>query len=147
MEPIAQQHHIYHYFEIEAPVEEVFKAISNPTDLENWWPLKCSGTPELGATYNFNFTDTYNWFGEVVQIEAPHSFHIKMTAADEDWMATTFGFDLTFERNKTQVSFSHINWPQCNTHFKTASFCWAQLLAALKNYVEKGIVVPFKQRS
>jgi hypothetical protein len=70
-----------------------------------------------------------------------------MTKSDLDWDETTFGFDLEETNNGTLVKFSHMNWPNCNDHFRTASFCWAMLLNGLKNYIEKGIILPFEERS
>lgn len=147
MDPTLHLHHIYHYLEIEAPQERVFDAISNPDELTNWWPLKCSGIPELGTTYNFNFTNAYNWYGEVSKVIPGKNFHIKMTESHADWNGTTFGFNLESKKGKTGVHFFHVNWEQCNTHFKTASFCWALLLSGLKNYLEQGIIIPFEKRS
>jgi len=138
---------IYNNLTIHAPVERVFEAISEPRHLINWWPQRCTGNPELGGAYNFYFTPEYDWYGEVSQIEKPHSFYIKMTQADIDWDPTTFGFDLEEENSKTQVRFSHYNWPNCNDHFKIASYCWAVLLKGLKDYLERGDIVPFEKRS
>lgn len=137
---------IYHNFVIKAPAAKVFKAISLPEHLDNWWPLKSSGAPVLGTTYNFNFTDAYNWFGTVAKCIPNASFHIKMTDADADWNLTTFGFDLEEKEGGTSVQFSHTNWPACNVEFKQSSYCWAILLNGLKNYVEKGIIIPFEER-
>ncbi len=46
---------IYHDLVIKASVNEVFEAVSCPIHLNNWWTHKCTGTPELGAEYNFYF--------------------------------------------------------------------------------------------
>lgn len=137
---------IFHDFYIEAPSESVFKAITIPSELNNWWPLRSSGKPELGAAYNFYFTPEYDWYGEVTKSEAARSFHIKMTRADEDWEPTSFGFDLEEMQGGTQVHFRHTGWPACNHHFKRSSYCWAILLKGLKDYVEKGVIVPFEER-
>jgi len=51
---------IYHDLVIEAPLEKVFRAVSEPEQLVNWWPLECTGKPELGTEYNFYFTHEYN---------------------------------------------------------------------------------------
>jgi uncharacterized protein YndB with AHSA1/START domain len=56
---------ISHNLLIKASAKEVFEAISLPEHLNNWWPLKSSGDPKLRATYNLNFTDEYDWYGEV----------------------------------------------------------------------------------
>lgn len=138
---------IYHNLTINATSEKVFKAISQPTDLINWWPQKCEGIPKLGERYHFFFTKEYDWYGEVVKYVPNNAFYIKMKIADNDWLPTTFGFDLIKKTAATQVRFFHKDWPSCNDHFKQASYCWALLLFNLKNYVEKGTIIPFEERA
>jgi len=140
-------YNIYHNFFIKASTNKVFEAFSSPDHLINWWPLKCSGEPTLGATYNFNFTDEYNWYGEVSKLEVGRSFYIKMTDSDKDWNPTTFGFEIEAGVVQTIVRFSHTGWKTCNDEFKNSSFCWALLLQGLKEYVEEGIVVEFEDRA
>ncbi|MFT7899209.1 SRPBCC domain-containing protein [Tenacibaculum ascidiaceicola] len=139
---------VYHNFPINELSNKVYKAITNPDDLVYWWPLKCSGVPKLGAEYNFFFGEPYNWYGEVIKCEKNTSFYIKMTKSDEDWNPTTFGFDL-FEKDEgvTWVHFFHKGWTEQSNHFKHSSYCWALLLNGLKNYVEKGIIIPFEERN
>ena len=138
---------IFHNLKIVASTEEVFKAVSQPKHLDNWWTLKSSGAPKLGAEYNLNFTDDYNWYCKVCKVQPDVSIHFKMTQSDNDWDPTTFGFDLKPLNGETWVEFSHVNWPEQNQHFKHSSFCWALLLNALKNYLENGIIIPFNKRS
>lgn len=138
---------IYHDVHIETSAKEVFEAIVLPEKLVNWWPLKCSGKPLLGETYNFFFTREYNWYGKVEKIAKNKSFHIKMTDADDDWNPTTFGFDLSEQENGTMLRFGHKDWPKNNHHFRRSSYCWALLLNGLKDYLEKGIIVPFENRA
>jgi uncharacterized protein YndB with AHSA1/START domain len=138
---------IYHNFNIKASTKDVFDAVSLPKHLDNWWTLKSSGHPELNAEYNLNFTDTYDWYCKVSKIKTNTSFHLKMLKADKDWNPTTFGFEFEANTIGTMVRFSHVDWPKNNDHFKHSSFCWALLLNGLKNYVEKGIIVPFEERN
>ncbi|WP_027136931.1 SRPBCC family protein [Gaetbulibacter saemankumensis] len=140
-------YNIYHNFVINVPAKAVFDAVSLPDHLDNWWTLKSSGIPVLGAKYNLNFTDNYNWFCKISQLEINSSIFFKMTKSDTDWDSTTFGFDLEEKHGQTYVRFSHINWPKDNDHFKYSSFCWAMLLNGLKNYLEKGEIVPFQNRN
>lgn len=140
-------YNIYHHLRMEVKPNVVYDAVTMPEHLNNWWPLRSSGKPKAGAEYNFYFGDEYNWFGNVIDFKPNRTFHIKMTTSDEDWKHTSFGFDLEEDEKGTKVTFQHIDWPRCNTHFKTASYCWAILLKDLKNYVEKGTVVPFEERS
>lgn len=69
-----------------------------------------------------------------------------MTDSNEDWNPTTFGFNLEEQENGIYLRFSHKGWLENNDELKHSSFCWAMLLNGLKNYVEKGIVVPFEER-
>lgn len=137
---------IYHDLVINASLAKVFKAVSIPEHLVNWWPLKCSGKPEIGEEYNFYFTPEYDWLGRVIEYSPNKAFHIKMIKSDPNWDSTSFGFDLKEIDVGVQLNFRHIDWPKCNADFRGSSFCWAMLLNGLKNYVEKGIVVPFEER-
>lgn len=138
---------IYHSLIINASAQQVFDAITLPKHLNNWWTLKCVGTPKLNSEYNLNFTDTYNWYGKVSSCILNKSFYIKMTKSDPDWEDTTFGFELEEVDNGTLLKFSHENWQKLNHHFKHSSFCWAMLLHGLKDYLEKGIIIPFEKRN
>lgn len=138
---------IFHNLIIQTTPDKVFKAVSSPKHLNNWWTKKCTAEQKLGGVYNLYFTDKYNWFGEVVVFEPNTSFSIKMTNADEDWDATSFGFDLEAQENRTLVKFAHTGWQYRNNHFRKTSFCWAMLLNGLKDYLEKGTIVPFNERS
>lgn len=138
---------IFHNLIIKASPKDVFDAVSQPKHLNNWWTLKCSGIPLLHSEYNLNFTETYNWYCLVSKFTPNESFHLKMTQSDDDWNPTTFGFDLEEKEYGMLVKFSHINWQEANHHFKHSSFCWAILLNGLKNYLEKGIIIPFEERN
>ena len=139
-------HTIYHDFVIKAPINKVFESITSPSHLINWWPLRCSGVPRTGEEYNFYFSPEFDWYGKVVNVVSPNTFHVKMTKSDADWNLTSFGFDLEENENTVQVRFCHKGWPECNAHFRRSSYCWAILLSGLKNYVEQGVIVPFTER-
>lgn len=138
--------HIYHDLQIKASSKEVFAAVSEPEHLNNWWTLRCTGTPKLGEEYNLYFAPEYNWYAKVSEVKENQSFHLKMTSADPDWTPTTFGFELEENDKGVLLKFSHMNWPELNHHFRHSSFCWAVLLGYLKNYVEKGVIVAFEDR-
>lgn len=126
---------------------KLYDAVSDPQHLINWWPLKCSGEPKIDNVYNLNFTDKYDWYAKVIKADKDKSFHLKMQKSDPDWDPTSFGFDIEERPNGVLLRFAHYNWPDCNDHFKHSSFCWALLLNALKQYLEKGEIIPFEQRA
>jgi len=70
-----------------------------------------------------------------------------MTKSDIDWNPTSFGFDMEEQENGTYLNFCHVDWAEVNFEFKNSSFCWAMLLNGLKNYLEKGIIIPFQERN
>jgi len=138
---------IYHDVQIDAPAAKVFNAIANPDLMVYWWPLRCTGEMKLGGNYNFFFTPEYNWYGIVTRYEKDIAFQVKMTDSDADWNSTTFGYDLVEVDEGTRIEFYHKNWPERNHHHRRSSFCWALLLKGLKDYVERGVVIPFENRS
>jgi len=140
-------HKIQHNLIIKASNTQVFDAFSLPEHLNNWWTLKSSGKPELNTEYNLNFTDEYNWYCKVSEVKPNVSFYLKMTKSSKDWEPTTFGIELEDIGNDVLLKFSHTGWKNNNHEFRNSSFCWALLLNGLKNYVEKDIIIPFKNRS
>ena len=137
---------IYHDLTINACSRKVFEAITKPDHLVNWWPLKCTGNPEVGGEYNFYFNQKYDWFGKVVEYSSNKEFHIRMTKSNLDWAPTTFGFDIEDFKDNVQLKFWHTGWAECNAHYRKSSYCWAILLKGLKEYLEKGVILPFEER-
>ena len=138
---------IYHDVFINASPKKVFECISKPELLEKWWPLKCSGELKLGAIQRYFFSREYDWLMEVIRYEPDTAFYLSMLKTDNDWAPTTIRYDLKKSDMGTSLSFSHINWPECNHHFKRSSWCWAVLLKGMKDYLEKGTIVPFEERA
>lgn len=146
-DPVQESHNIYHSLMIQGNIDDVYKAITQPNHLTQWWPNKCTGSPSMNTEYSFQFGPKFHWRGRVVEAVAPHGFAVKMTLSDDDWLPTTFSFHLSENKNKVLVDFSHTDWPKLNHHFKKSSFSWAILLNGLKNYIEKGEVIPFESRA
>ncbi|MEO8515153.1 MAG: SRPBCC domain-containing protein [Flavobacterium sp.] len=141
-------HTILHDFKINTSKEKVFEAVTLPNKLNNWWTLRCSGTPELGAMYNLYFAEEFNWYAEISLLKHNNQIEYSMTKAMKDWLPTYFGFILTEEKpNQTYVQFYHTNWQNTEKEYRNTSYCWANLLRQLKQYLEKGIITPFEERS
>ncbi len=140
-------HTISFDIKIQADKEKIFQAVSLPEHLVNWWPLHCTGEPYLGAEYNFNFTDQYDWYAIVDEFNPAEKIGFKMTKSDPDWDPTRFTFALEADRDGTWLCFDHMAWPDRNRHFRYSSYCWAMLLQSLKEYLEDGKIIPFEKRS
>lgn len=139
---------IFHDFYINAAKEKIFEAVSTPEGLNNWWPLRSSGKPGLNEEFNLYFAEEYNWFATVSKFTENEAIEFSMTEAMKEWRPTRFGFILEEEApNQTYVQFYHSDWEEITKEFRTASYCWADLLRQLKKYLEEGIITPFENRS
>ena len=140
-------HHILHQFAVKNSKEKVFNAFCQPQGLNAWWPLESQGYPGINEMYRFYFGPEYDWKAKVIHVIPNKELTWQMTEAMEDWKETQLGFRLSEKDDVTSVSFFHNNWQQASDHFAITNFCWGQLLNGLKNYVERGIIVPFEKRN
>ncbi|MCL9804353.1 SRPBCC domain-containing protein [Flavobacterium amniphilum] len=139
---------IYHDFTINSSPERVFETVSTPYGLDNWWTQRSSGKQEIGSVFNLFFTEEYNWFAEVSVLKHNEQIEFTMVKAMADWLPTSFGFILKEEqRGITTVEFYHKNWDSVSKEYRVASFCWANLLRQMKQYLEEGIITPFNERN
>jgi len=137
---------IYHQFPINAPLRQVFEAISTPDGLDSWWTLRAAGIPSEGEEYEFWFGSEADWRAVVSVYVPEESLEFTMTEAQQDWMGTRVGFGIDEKDGVTNVRFYHTGWPRANEHFQESSYCWAMYLRLLKRYVERGEVVPYSER-
>jgi len=133
-------------FPILAPPSRVFEAVSQPSLLDQWWTLRSSGQPTVGAAYELDFGPQYLWRAVVTRSRPGEAFELRMTHADPDWMDTVVGFDLSPSGSGTQTRFYHRGWPEVNEHYRTSCHCWALYLRVLRRHLEFGETVPYDRR-
>lgn len=137
---------IYSDFPINVPAADVFRVVSTPAGLDQWWTKRSTGTPKLGAEYELWFGPDYDWRARVTAYAAPRQFEIEITRAGADWLGTKVGFDITGQGTTSQVRFSHTGWPQANEHYRVSCYCWPMYLRILRRYLEHGETVPYERR-
>lgn len=145
--PPDQKFNIYHDVHIKASKEEIYKAVTLPKHLNNWWTKESSGIDKIGSQYRFYFSDAYDWSAIVTKEISSQHFELTMDKSDEDWEGTKFGFIIKEEHQGCLLSFYHKNWTNNNHHYRRTNHCWAILLQGLKDYIEKGKIIPFENRS
>jgi uncharacterized protein YndB with AHSA1/START domain len=138
---------ILHDLVISSPPGRVFKAITEPAQIDNWWTLRSSGAPVLGNEYRLYFGEPYDWRAVVSDLQQDRIFEWHMTHALEDWIGTKVRFVLIEIEGGTNVSFSHSGWKDHSEHYRISSYCWAQLLRLLKRWVEAGEVLEHPKRA
>lgn len=138
---------ILHQFQVSASPQSVFDAIAFPEGLNAWWTLEAEGRPVANEAYRFYFGPEYDWRGNVMHVIDGTELTWRFTDAMDDWNGTRVGFRLSGNQHGCSVYFFHATWKEASEHYAISNFCWAQLLNGLKNYVERGEVFPFEQRS
>lgn len=138
---------IQHQVPISKPSKEVYDAFATAEGLLKWWPLECTGTPEVGAEYRLYFGAPYDWRAEVTRADRGKAFEWRFTQAMDDWIGTRVGILLIPTGEGCMLNFYHSGWAKADGPFAHTNYCWALLLKGLKDYVEKGVVLPFEQRA
>ncbi len=59
---------IYSDFPIKVPAADVFRVVSTPAGLDQWWTKRSAGTPKMGAEY-LRILRRYLEHGETVPYE------------------------------------------------------------------------------
>ena len=137
---------ILHDFPIEAAPARVFAALTTPAGLDQWWTLRSTGTPRLGAEYVLDFGPEYVWKARVSRCVPDAEFELEVTDADPEWIGTKVGFELSATPVGTEVRFRHAGWPRESEHFRVSSYCWAMYLRILRRHIEHGESVPYARR-
>ncbi len=138
---------IFHDFPIAAPPERVFRAISTPEGIDEWWTLTSTGQPNEGNVYELGFGPGYDWRARVSRCEPARAFELEITDATPDWVGTRVSFTLEpTGTGHTQVRFAHRAWPTESEHYRISCYCWAMYLRLLSRAIEFGEVVPYDAR-
>ncbi|MBZ6075396.1 SRPBCC family protein [Microvirga puerhi] len=137
---------------ISKPVEEVFEAVADPSKLSRYFTTGgAKGRLETGATVTWDFYDFPGAFPvEVVEVEQNRKIVLRWGAdgppeegeAPGSRMTTVTMLFEPLENGRTLVSITEEGWRETESGLK-ASYgnCqgWAQMLCALKAYLEYGI--------
>ena len=137
---------IRHDFPIDADIDRVFETISTPAGLDEFWSLRSTGSPELGAIYELHFGEGYDWHATVTRYSPNEAIEFEISSADQDWNGTRIGFSLELRGSSTWVRFRHDGWPENNEHYRSSTFCWAMYLRVLRRHLEHGESVPYAER-
>jgi uncharacterized protein YndB with AHSA1/START domain len=78
------------------PVERVWRAVSDPAELERWFPAAAPWTPAPGETF-----EAFGATGEVTDVDAPH--RLAWTFAGE-----RYSFDLSAHEGGCLLVFTHV---------------------------------------
>lgn len=136
---------IRHRVGMVAPLESVYEAVASAEGISAWWTRDgVEGESKVGSTLEF-------YFGQpdpaaVMEItRLDPAGHVAWTCVDgaEEWVGTTFSFDLSHKDDETVVLFTHADWQSPSEFMAHCSARWAYFLFSLKSLVENGKGTPY----
>lgn len=134
---------------VSRPVEEVFEAVADPGQLSSYFSTGgAKGRLEPGKTVEWDFHDFPGAFPvEVVEVVANERIVLRWDANEPHLDApyktqVTMSFTPLDGNTRTKVEIAETGWHETQTGLDASygnCMGWAQMLAALKLWVERGI--------
>ena len=128
---------IKNLFHINAPKEKVYKAISTIEGLSNWWTTQTTGESKVDGIIQFRFGEGGPDM-KVIEMKPNESVTWECVAGPEDWMGTTFTFNLDENEGKTRVRFEQAGYKEANDFYASCAFSWGRYMESLRQYCQTG---------
>jgi uncharacterized protein YndB with AHSA1/START domain len=136
---------IRHYLLIDAPPDKVYEAVTTQAGLAAWWTGQTVARPAVDAVIEFRFGERYYNKMRVTALEESHRVEWECLEGDEQWVGTTFVFDLEDREGQTVLRFTHGQWREATDFFASCNYHWGYYLRSLKLYCETGTGTPFRE--
>ncbi|UCG53232.1 MAG: SRPBCC domain-containing protein [Candidatus Latescibacterota bacterium] len=138
---------IRHMLLIDAPVETVYRAITEKNGLSSWWTVETVAKPEVNSIAEFRFGDRYYDAMQVLELEPNRRVEWKCLEGDKEWVGTHVVFDLEKKGDQTLLRFFHAEWREPTDFFANCNYHWGYYLRSLKLYCETGKGTPFEVKA
>jgi uncharacterized protein YndB with AHSA1/START domain len=123
---------------IEAPQAEVHRALSTIDGLASWWTTDTTGDPAVGGTLTFTFGSPERRASFEVLEVTDDRIAWRGTAGPDEWIGTTFTFDLSHDDGETVLQFANTGWREAVPFIGHCSTKWATFFIGLKALLEGG---------
>jgi uncharacterized protein YndB with AHSA1/START domain len=80
----------------DSPVERVWRAVTEPDEMERWFVVRPSWKPELGETF-----EAYGHRGEITELDRPRAFAWT-------WGVEEYRFELESDGDGCRLVFTHV---------------------------------------
>lgn len=136
---------IHHVFEIAAPCETVFAALTTPEGLSSWWTTRVSGgEAAIGSEITFTFRGPHNPRMHVAALDRPTRVVWQGVGGHQAWGDTSIRFELTPTDDGTLVRFWHELGNEADDAVGSATFTWGYYLDSLRQFCETGTGKPYQ---
>ena len=130
---------------IDAALQRVFGALTNPDEIARWRTDDLSVTPEIGTLAEFRFSQgTFVIQFEVAELDQYKKVHwiTRQGPATGHWQGTSVTWRLEPVHNGTRVIFNHDGFAQADERYEITRAWWEHFLDSLKSYLETGKGTP-----
>jgi uncharacterized protein YndB with AHSA1/START domain len=135
---------IRHRVGIAASPERVYEALATREGLSGWWTRDVRGESEVGEQLAFYFGGTEPAATmEVTALEPGRQVAWRCVAGAQEWVGTTFTFDLHDADGETAVVFTNAGWREPTEFIHHCSTKWAYFLLTLRDGLQGGKATPF----
>lgn len=128
-----------HTVEIAAPIERVWRALTEAEELRRWFPLDARVEPGQGGSIWMSWQNEYEGTIKILEWSPPHHLRTTWGPEDADGLAQTTDFDLESQGDRTILKVITSGFPTDPTWddwVEGTDLGWRFELSSLKHYLE-----------
>ncbi len=134
---------IKHILSISAPADKVYEALTTREGIAGWWTPDAELEPQVNSIARFNFGREFQNKMRITGLQPGKCVHWRCLEGHDEWIGTSFRFDLEAQEGNTLLRFGHTNWREETDFFASCNYNWGWYLTSLKNYCETGTGQPY----
>jgi uncharacterized protein YndB with AHSA1/START domain len=137
---------IHHVFDVQAPAEMVFTAVTTVDGLSRWWTTSVQADgAQPGSRFQFAFRGAFNPQLRITEIESPSLVAWEGIDGHDAWGPTSLRFEFAPINEGTEVRFWHqMGADRAGDSVARANFNWGYYLDSLRLLCETGFGKPFQ---
>ena len=129
---------IKHLFHINAPIEKVFKALSDVNDLSEWYTSIVNGEVKLNSVITFEFVNLASFKFKIVKFIEGKSIHMECIESPWDNVGHVSKYDLDRNEDKTRVRYTYEGFSEMDDSYAGMNFSSGKYLESLRQFCQTG---------
>ena len=134
---------IFHFFNIKTTEpQKIYDAITTKEGLASWWTTGVDAKPGIGSIAEFKFLPNYHKKMKVTNLVENKLVEWECVYTDDEWIGTTFKFEIIPKEGSTDIKFYHSGWKEQNNFYGVCNYHWGLYMKSLKSLIETGEGTP-----
>ena len=129
---------IKHLMHINAPKEQVFKALSEAEGLSQWYTTLVSGNFEKDEVVTFEFVNFAAFKFKIVGCVPNTSIHFECVESEWENIGHVMKYDLDENDGKTRLRYAYEGFSEMDDSYANMNYSSAKYLESLRQYCQKG---------